>query len=192
MKHLLYAARPLALDLVATLVFVAISAVTHDPMIATGVALAAGIGRVAFMLLRGHKVSALTWLSLGLVVVAGAASLLTHNPRFMMAKATVIYVLVGTAMLERGWMLPYMPPAGRGRIPDSVMIAWGWVWAGLMFVTAALNVGFALLASFDQWSVFITVFPLVSKIVLFAVQFVALRGIAIRHHRAEAAALPAC
>ena len=192
MKNLLFAARPILLDLMSTLVFVAISALTHDPMIATGVALAAGIGRTVYMLARGRKVSAMHWLSLGLVVMAGAASLITHSPRFMMAKPTVIYVLVGAAMLERGWMLPYIPPAARGRVGDHVMIGWGHAWAGLMFLTAALNAGFALLASFTAWSLFIAVFPAVSKIVLFAVQYLSIRSIVIRHHRAEAAGSAAC
>ena len=187
MKNLIHAARPLLLDLLATLTFVAISAVTHDPMIATGVALAAGIGRVGYSLARGQKVTAMTWMSLGLVLVAGVASLVTHNPRFMMAKATVVYLLVGSAMLQKGWMLPYMPPAGRGRVPDRLMVAWGYVWAGLMLFTALLNAGFALCATFAQWSLFISIFPLVSKLALFAVQFWAIRRVAMAHRRAELA-----
>jgi intracellular septation protein len=187
MKNLIYAARPIILDFVATLVFVAISAITRDPMIATAVALAAGVGRVIYMLARGQKVAAMTWMSLALVVVAGVASLVTHNPRFMMAKATVVYLMVGGAMMQRGWMLPYMPPAGRGRVPESLMVAWGYAWAALMFFTALLNTGFALWATFAQWSVFVSIFPLVSKVALFAVQFWAIRRVAIRHRRAEVA-----
>ena len=186
MKNLIFAVRPLALDMLATLLFVVIAAVTHNPMIATAIALAGGVGRVAWLRLRGERVSAMQWLSLGLVVVAGGATLLTHNPRFIMAKATAIYVMVGAAMLERGWMLPYMPPAGRGRVGDHVMIRWGYVWAGLMFATAALNAAFALMASFAVWSLFIAIFPLGSKIVLFAVQYVSVRAVAVRHYRAEA------
>jgi intracellular septation protein A len=126
-------------------------------------------------------------MSLGLVTVFGSATLLTHNPRFMMAKPTIVYILVGAAMMQRGWMLAYMPPAGRG-LADEILIRWGYVWAGLMFVTAALNAAFALLASFAVWSAFIAVFPAASKIALFAVQYVSIRHIAIRRHRAQQAA----
>ncbi len=187
MKNLIYAARPLALDLISTLVFVAIGALTHNPMIATVVALGAGLGRVAWLRAKGQHINAMQWLSLGLVVVAGAATLITHNPRFMMAKATVVYVLVGAAMLERGWVLPYMAPRGRELLDPSVMIRWGYVWAGMMFATAALNAGFALFASFAVWSAFITTVPLASKLALFAVQFVSLRTLAVRRHRANQA-----
>jgi intracellular septation protein len=189
MKDLIFAIRPLALDLMSTLVFVALSALTGNVMLATAVAIAAGAARVAWQLSRREHVNAMQWLSLGLVLVTGGATLLTHNPRFMMAKPSVVYVLVGVAMLERGWMLPYLPPAAREHLHDDVMIRWGYVWAGLMFLTAALNAVVALSASLAVWSAFIAIFPAASKIGLFAVQYVAVRAQAIRNaRRSEAAA----
>ena len=188
MKNLLFSIRPLALDLLSTLVFVALSAITHDVFLATGVAVAAGAGRVAWLKLRGQHVSAMQWMSLGLVVVTGAATFLTKDPRFMMAKPSVVYVLVGTAMLERGWMLPYLPPIARQHLEDSVMIRWGYIWAGLMFVTAMLNAAVALTASLAVWSLFIAIFPAASKIALFAVHFVSVKAKAMRNARRRAAA----
>ncbi|RAK58648.1 intracellular septation protein [Phenylobacterium hankyongense] len=188
MKNLLFAIRPLALDLMSTLLFVGLTALTHNPLLATAVAIAAGVGRVIYLRARRQPVAALQWMSLGLVVVFGAATLVTNDPRFMMFKPTIVYLLVGAAMLQRGWMLPYMPPAGRGLVGDHVMIGWGYAWAGLMFLSAVLNVGFALGTSLAVWSVFISVFPIVSKLLLFAVQFVSIRAVAIRAHRAQAQA----
>jgi intracellular septation protein len=191
MKDLLFAIRPLALDLMSTLVFVVLSALTGNVMLATAVAIAAGGARVAWQLSRREHVNAMQWLSLGLVLVTGGATLITHNPRFMMAKPSVVYVLVGVAMLERGWMLPYLPPVAREHLHDDVMIGWGYVWAGLMFFTAALNAVVALSASLAVWSAFIAIFPAASKIGLFAVQYVTVRAQAIRNARrteAEAAA----
>ncbi len=186
MKNLMYAIRPLAMDLMSTLLFVIISALTHNPLLATGVAMAVGIVRIAWLRMRQQPINALQWMSLGLVIVFGAATLVTHNPRFMMAKPTIIYLLIGAAMMQRGWLLSYMPPKGR-HLGDEIMIGWGYVWAGLMFVTAAANAAVALTASFAVWSVFITIVPAVSKIVLFAVQFISIRHIAIRQHRAREA-----
>jgi intracellular septation protein len=183
MKNLLFAARPLALDLLSTLVFVGLSALTHDVLLATGVAIAAGAARVVWLKLRGERVNALQWLSLALVMVTGAATLLTKDPRFMMAKPSVVYLVVGAAMLQRGWMLPYVPPAGRQHLDDAVMIGWGYAWAGLMFLTAALNAAFALGTSLAVWSLFIAVFPLASKLALFAVTYLAVRAKAIRNVR---------
>jgi intracellular septation protein A len=190
MKNLLFAARPLALDLLSTLVFVALSALTHNVLLATGVAMVAGAARVAWLKMRREPVNAMQWLSLALVMVTGAATFLTKDPRFMMAKPSVIYLLVGVAMLQRGWMLPYVPPAGREHLDDGVMIGWGYAWAGLMFLTAALNAAFALGTSLAVWSLFIAVFPLASKLALFAVTFAAVRQ-AIRNVRRLGAAAPA-
>ena len=187
MKNLLFAARPLVLDLISTLVFVALSAITHNVVLATIVAMAAGAGRVTYLRLRGERVNAMQWMSLGLVAVFGAATLFTNDPRFMMAKPTIIYVLVGAAMLERGWMLPYLPPTAREHLDEGVMIGWGYVWAGLMFVTAALNAVFALATSLAVWSAFVAIFPAASKFALFAVQYVAIRSLSIRKVRAKEA-----
>lgn len=187
MKNLIFAAKPLALDMSSTLLFVIVSALTHNPMLATAVAIAAGVARVGYVRARRERISAMQWMSLGLVVVFGAATLLTKDVRFMMAKPTIVYLLIGAAMMQRGWMLPYMPPEAREHVGEGVMIRWGYVWAGLMFVTAALNAAFALLASFAVWSVFVAVFPAASKIALFAVQFLSIRHLAIRQHRARQA-----
>ncbi|MGZ6020600.1 MAG: septation protein IspZ [Phenylobacterium sp.] len=188
MKNLLCAVRPLVLDLMSTLIFVVLSALLHDVMLATAVAIAAGAARVVWQLSRREHVNALQWMSLGLVLVTGGATLITHNPRFMMAKPSVVYVLVGVSMLERGWMLPYLPPSAREHIGDEVMIGWGYVWAGLMFVTAVLNAAVALTLSLAMWSAFIAVFPIVSKLGLFAVQYLAIRAKAIRNARRVAGA----
>lgn len=193
MKNLMYAIRPLAMDMTSTLLFVVISALTHNPLLATGVAMAVGIARVAWLRMKKQPINALQWMSLGLVIVFGGATLITHSPRFMMAKPTIVYLLIGASMMQRGWLLPYMAPEGRD-LGDEIMIGWGYAWAGLMFVTAAANAVVALTASFAVWSVFIAIVPAVSKIALFAVQFLSIRHIAIRHHRARAAeaeALPA-
>jgi intracellular septation protein A len=187
-KNLLFAIRPLAMDLASTLVFVAVGALTHDPILATAIAVAVGFLQVVYLKLRGHAVSPIQWMSLGLVLVFGGATLFTHNARFMMFKPTIVYVLVGSAMLQRGWMLPYLPPVAREHVGDTVMIAWGYVWAGLMFATALTNVAFALLTSFAVWTAFIAVAPLVSKLLLFAVQYLSIRRRVIRR-RAQAAGL---
>jgi intracellular septation protein A len=187
MKNLLFAAKPLALDLISTLVFVVLSAITHNILLSTSVAMAAGISRVAWLRMRHERINAMQWMSLGLVVVFGGATLFTHDPRFMMAKPSVIYVLVGAAMLERGWLLQYVPQEGRDNLPDSVMIGWGYVWAGMMFATAVLNAIFALTASFAVWSVFVADFPAASKVALFAVQFALMRAQAIRNYRRKQA-----
>jgi len=177
-KDLAFAARPLLADFLSTLVFVVLMLLHVDVRFAIAAAVVAGAGQVVFLKLRHRPVAALQWLSLGLVLVSGAASLLTHDPRFVMAKPSVVYLLVAWAMLQRGWMLRYTPPAARDHVAD-LMIGFGYAWAGLMALSAAANLLVATLFA-AHWTAFIAIFPLGSKIGLFIVQFAVVRTIARR------------
>ncbi|MFX8453456.1 septation protein IspZ, partial [Acinetobacter baumannii] len=83
------------------------------------------------------------WASLGLVVVLGGATLLTHDPRFVLAKPAIGHFAIGLIMLKRGWLLRYLPPIVTENIPEYVTLA-GYAWAGLMFVLAAGTVAVAM------------------------------------------------
>lgn len=186
MPILFQAARPILTDMAATLVFVVIAAITHNPLLATGVALAAAVAQLAWSLARRKPVGALQWMSFGLVAVFGTASLLTQDARFIMFKPTVIYLVVGGVMLRRGWMLPYIPERVRGEVAAGAIVKWGYAWAALMLRTAALAAYFALFTSFGAWSRFIVTFPPVSKVVLFAAQYLSIRA-GVRSARLQAA-----
>ncbi|MDO8381335.1 septation protein IspZ [Phenylobacterium sp.] len=186
MHPLLYAARPLVMDFLATIVFLILVALKVDPTLAASVAIAIGVGQVAVLKLTGRPVAPLQWLGLGLVLVFGAASLLTHDIRFLMVKPTVIYLLVGGFMLQRGWMMRYMPPIASGHGED-VMVVFGYVWAGLMLTTAVANAVVAV-AFTDHWVAFMAIFPTASKIALFGVQYLTMRAIVRRRVLAARAA----
>ncbi len=187
MKNLFYAARPVLTDMLSTVLFAALFALTSNIYIATGSAMAFGIGQVGLEKLRRKPVPGMQWASLGLVTVLGGATLFTGDPRFVMIKPTIAYVTVGAAMLQRGWMNRYMPPASRDYLPERLVNAGGYVWSGLMFLTAVLNLVIALTMSHKAWLAFIGVFPLASKLGLFAIHYAAFRFIALRNHRAQAA-----
>ena len=185
MKNLFYAARPILSDMLSTIVFAALFAFTNNIYLSTGVAIAMGVGQVAWEKLRGKPVPGMQWASLGLVTVLGGATLLTGDPRFVMIKPTIIYLTVGAAMMQRDWMDRYIPPVAKAYLPDRVIVFWGYVWAGLMFTTAAANLVIAVTMSHAAWVWFIGVVPLASKLGLFAVQYASMRWVAIRNHRAE-------
>jgi intracellular septation protein A len=187
MKNLFYAARPIVSDMFSTILFAALFALTNNIYLSTGAAIALGVGQVAYEKLRGKPVPGMQWASLGLVTVLGGATLLTGDPRFVMVKPTVIYLTIGAAMMQRGWMERYMPPAGRPYVPARVIIAWGYVWAGLMFLTAVANLVIAVALGRQAWLLFVGAFPLASKLVLFAINYVSVRHVAMRNARAEQA-----
>lgn len=66
---------------------------------ATGVAIAATIAQIAWLRWRTGKVEPMQWLSLGIIVVFGGATLLAHDETFIKWKPTVLYWLLGTALL---------------------------------------------------------------------------------------------
>ena len=69
-------------------------------------------------------------MSFGLVVLMGSASILTHQPLFVMLKPSIAYTLVGVAMLKRGWMYDYAPQIARQYLTPNDLTPWGYAWAG--------------------------------------------------------------
>jgi intracellular septation protein len=185
MNNLLYAARPLISDFLPTIVFAVLVAMKVDVRIATGAALLVGIAQVAIQRLLKRKIELLQWASLGLVVVFGTLGVLTSDPRFLMAKPTIVYLAVGAVMLKRGWMLRYMPPIASEH-GKPLMVTFGYVWAGLMVLTALANLFVAVVLP-SRWPAFIAVVPLASKIALFAVQYATVRFYVRRRVIAEMA-----
>ncbi|HUN44122.1 MAG TPA: septation protein IspZ [Acetobacteraceae bacterium] len=173
---LLLVGRHIVSDLLSTLVFVGMFAVTHSVAASVGLAIAIGLGRIVRQTWRHVPIDTMQWLSLFLVAVFGGAALITHNPLFIMLKPTLIYAAVGIVMLRRGWMNRYVPPIAQTHA-GGVIIVFGYVWAALMFATAAANLGIALQASHAAWAWFIGVFPIASKVALILVQYAALRTI---------------
>lgn len=185
MRNLMHAARPLANDLLSSLLFAALVAMNVDRQIATLAAIGFGLGHVILWMLLRKPVAPLQWASLALVLTFGTVSLVLHDIRFLMAKPTLIYLILTVMMLKRGWMLRYMPPAAIGH-GEAPMVVFGYVWAGLMALTGVANLVVA--ARFpDAWPAFVAIFPTTSKIALFAVQFVTVRHLTIRSVRARQA-----
>ncbi len=183
---LVHAGRWLAADLFSTLMFVGLYAVTHSVFAATGLAIAAGVLHIAYLKLRRHPVDAMQWLSLGLVVVFGGASLFTHDARFVMLKPTLIYCALGAVMLRRGWMTRYIPPAALVWSRD-VVVVFGYLWAAMMFLTAAANLVLVFIVDAQTWAWFLAVAPLSSKLALIALQYGTMRFVVVRRRRRDKA-----
>jgi intracellular septation protein len=185
---LLLAGKHVVSDLLSTFVFVGTFAVTRSVYASVGLAITIGLGRAAWQTWHRIPIDAMQWLSLFLVVAFGGVALITHNPLFIMLKPTLIYAAVGIVMLRRGWMNRYVPPIAQAYGADVITL-FGYVWAALMFATAAANLGIALQASHATWAWFIGVFPIASKVALILVQYTTMRSI-IRRRIQVAQAVP--
>ena len=185
MNSFVYAVRPLATDLAATLVFYAVLAVTGDVGAATLTGMGLGLAQVAYMRLRNRPIALMQWTSLVLVVVMGGLTLATHNPMFVLIKATVVYFAIGAAMLQPGWMYRYVPPMATDHLPRGLVVAFGFVWAGLLIGSGALNLYLSLTASPQLVARVMSLWAPLSKIGLFAIQYLTFRAIARRSIIAE-------
>lgn len=183
MRSFFNAARLLLADLASSLFFVVLLSLTHNATLSTCLAIALGLLQIGIQFIRGKPIEAMEWLSLFLVVAAGAATLLTDDPRFVLFKPSVIYATIGVVMLKPGWMKRYLPAIARSVAPDVATYV-GFAWAGLMFLSAVLNAFVAIAFDLSTWAVIMPAFGIGSKVVLMLAGFAAIRLTVRRRMRA--------
>ena len=186
MKNLLQAGRVLVLDLASTILFLVVFLLSDNLFLAVGLGMALGVAQIAWQYHRKQPIGSLQWLSVVLVLASGTATFLTHDPTFVMLKPSAIYCIVGLVMLKRGWMNRYLPE--RAAPVADVATTFGYVWAGLMFGSAVLNIVLALSLDPVTWSATMSSWGIASKIGLFLVQYATMRLVGRRRALALATA----
>ena len=177
----------LGADFFSTIIFLAIYLSTDNVLLATGVAIAGAIAQVIYSRVRGKPLGYMTWASLALVIVLGSATLLTHDPRFVLAKPAIGHFAIGAIMLKRGWMFRYLPPIVTETIPEYAILA-GYAWAALMFALGAGTIAVAMTGDMKLWTFYVTVVLVGAKIAAFAIQYAAFRILVTSRLRAAARA----
>ena len=173
----------LATDFLSTLLFLALYLATGNVVLATGVAIAGAVAQVIYARVQGQPLNFMAYASLALVIVLGGATLLTSDPRFVLAKPAIAHFAIGAIMLKRGWMLRYMPPLVAQTIPEYVTLA-GYAWAALMFALGLGTIAVALTGDIRLWAIYVSVVAIGAKVAAFAVQYVAFRLLVTNRIRA--------
>jgi intracellular septation protein len=173
----------LATDFLSTIVFLVLYLVSGSVVLATCVAIAGAVAQIIYSRVKRQPLSFMTYASLALVIVLGGATLLTSDPRFVLAKPAIAHFAIGAIMLKRGWMLRYMPPIVAETIPEYVTIA-GYAWAALMFALGLGTIAVALTGDMKLWAIYVSVVAIGAKVAAFAVQYVAFRILVINRIRA--------
>ena len=174
-------------DFLSAILFLVVYLLSGNLFAAAALAVAAGLAQLAFLRLSRRRIEPMQWMSLGLVVVLGGATMLTQNPRFMMVKPTIVHLAVATLLLRRGWMTRYMPEIVLCNVSESTIVAAGYAWAALLAALALANLVIALNFDFVTWAWFISVGSVGAKLAAGALQFSLFRVI-IRQRLAQAAA----
>ncbi len=184
----LQAFTPIALDLIGTIVFVAIYWSTDNIALATVAGVAVAAARFIVTKVRGKAVGPLQYLSVVIVLATGVATLITKNPQFVMLKSSLISLAVGGVMLSTNWMAPYLPAIVTENL-DRRTIGWASAgWGILQILLAASNVVVALGFGIKVWAVYAATVPNAALIGGFVVNYLVFRLLVARSIRARHAA----
>ncbi|OQS43974.1 septation protein A [Chromobacterium haemolyticum] len=141
-------------DLFPVVLFFATYWLSRDMFIATGVAIVATTLLVGWAWLRHRKVDTMQWVSLGLIVVLGGATLLLHDKHFIMWKPTVLYWVMGAGLLISDFLGKNGLKLMMGQqlqLPAPVWRKLTWAWVGFFAFMGALNLFVAYRFSEDVW-----------------------------------------
>jgi len=177
-------------DFLSAILFLAAYLLSGDITVAAAIAIAAGLVQLGALKVRGRHIEAMQWMSLGLVVVLSGATILTQSPQFVMVKPSIVHFAIAAVMLRRGWMIRYLPDIVRRNLPESVPVAAGYGWAGLMGALGAANLAIAAYGDLAIWAWFISVVAVGAKIAAFLLQYLVFRVIVRRNLRRARAAPP--
>jgi len=123
--------------------------------IATAVAIVATVAQIAWVCYRHRKIDNIQWVTLGVIVVFGGATLLLHDETFIKWKPTVLYWLFGVALLvaEFGFRKNLIK-AMMGKqitLADSIWRCLLMSWIGFFVIMGVLNLYVAFNFSTDAW-----------------------------------------
>ncbi len=122
---------------------------------ATAVAIVATIAQIAYLRFKTGKVETMQWLSLVIIVVFGGATLIAQDENFIKWKPSVLYWLMGGALLfgqlilKRNFLKSLM--GAQLQLPEHVWSTLNWAWTGFFAVMGVLNLWFAYAFDTDTW-----------------------------------------
>jgi intracellular septation protein len=122
---------------------------------ATAAAIAATTAQVAWEKWRNGKVDTTLWVSLGIIVIFGGATLLLHNENFIKWKPTILYwffasaILISRAFLDKNLMRALLHT--KMDLPDRVWHYLNLAWSAFFATLGCLNLYVAFHFSMDVW-----------------------------------------
>ena len=126
-----------------------------DIYIATGVVIVATMAQIAWVWHRHRKVDTMLWVSLGLVVVFGGATLILHDETFIKWKPTILYWLFAVTLFGSatffGKNLIRAMLEQQMELPEALWPRVNYAWIAFFAVMGVLNLWVAFSFSTDTW-----------------------------------------
>lgn len=124
-------------------------------LLATVVVIAATLAQVGWLKARGRKVDLMLWISLGLVVVLGGATLWFHSETFIKWKPTLLYWAMAAALalgpLLTGKNLLRLLLGEQLELPPAVWRRLTVAWVAFFALMGGLNLWVAFNFATDIW-----------------------------------------
>jgi intracellular septation protein len=122
----------------------AVDADAAPVLLATAVVMAATAVQIGWLLLRGRRVDAMLWVSLGLVLVLGGATLWFHSETFIKWKPSVLYWIMGASLWVSHTIfrhnLLHALMGGQIDLPGAVWQRLNFAWIAFFGLMGLLNV----------------------------------------------------
>ncbi len=124
-------------------------------LLATVVVIVATLAQILWIKARGKKVDTMLWVSLGLVTVLGGATIYFHSESFIKWKPTVLYWVMGTALLvgqlvfKKNGIKSLM--GAQMALPDAIWRVVNFSWVGFFAVMGVLNLWVAFTFPTATW-----------------------------------------
>ena len=123
--------------------------------VATGVAIAATVAQIAWIRYRTGKVEPMQWVSLGVIVLFGGATIVAHNDTFIKWKPTVLYWLMagtlaaGQLIFRKNLLKTLM--GSQLELPEAAWRVTNWSWIAFFAVMGVANLWVAFNFDTDTW-----------------------------------------
>ncbi len=128
-------------------------------LLAIAVAIVVFTVQIAWLLATRRKVSVVQWMSFGILVVFGGASIYFHSDTFIKWKVTVLYwafaaaLWIGVAAFGKNLIRSLMEPGGV-ELPDGVWAKMNQSWIAFFMALGLLNLVVAFNFSRTTWVTF--------------------------------------
>lgn len=122
--------------------------------LATFIAIIASVLQIAWVKLRGHKVETMLWVSLGIILMFGGATLWLHDETFIKWKPTVLYwifagAIFGAALFGRNLIRSLM--STQMELPEGAWSRLNLSWGVFFAAMGLVNLWVAFNYSTDDW-----------------------------------------